>query len=332
MRSLLVGTCAVLALASPAEGKKKAPKAPAAKASAQTTRAIEELMGKYQWWMSRKQVSAAIEESVRAEFEEQIKETPEAIEQQKMRDEMMARIKEFQGSYFEFTGRKSGWDVSLIDTEFAHKNNESMLVVWERDQRRFFFFHHGQLYKMFVALAADKFKGKTFEDFGQLIQDRYGSAEARYTPNRAGTPVFDRLVWPSSGNTQLQAVDRSFYGNFCLNMLDTRETERVGQGREINSPKAQGGDPEVEAALRESGVRQDPNEDVVDQITKRHQKGPQAGSGDEGMVDPAAPPKPAEPAAPAKKDEGKAKKEETKPAAEPEKKKKKISSDPLDNF
>jgi len=332
MRALLVGTCVLLAVVSAEakEAKKKAKKAPAAKASAQTTRAIEELMGNYKWGMSRKEVANAIEENVRAEFEQKIRETPDAWEQQKLRDELMARIREFQSSAFEFTGKKSGWDVSLIDTEFAHSNNEAMLVAWERDQRRFFFFHKGHLYKMFVALAADRFKGKTFEDFGQMIQDRYGSAESRYSPNLAGKSVFDRLVWPAAGSTELQAVDRSFYGNFCLNLMDTAEAALVIEGREVNSPKASKGEPEVEAALTEkSAVSHDANEDVVDQITKRRAQGPKEGGTDEGMVDPDAPkpvPAPAAGAAPAKKDEKK--KEEAKPA-EPAKKKK-ISSDPLD--
>jgi len=287
MRSLLVGFCVLGILASPAAAKKKGRKRAPAAASAQTKQAISDLMGRYKWGMTRDQVATVIEENVRAEYEEKMKETPDAWEQQKLRDEMMARIKEFQESYYEFDGRKGGWDVSIIDTEFAHKNGETMLVVWERDQRRFFFFHRGKLYKMFVALNAEKFKGKTFDDFAQLIQDRYGTAETRYTPNRFGTPVFDRLIWPPAGSTELQAVDRSgFYGNFCLNLLDLDEWGRVTQGREVNSPKAAGGDPEVEEALNESDIdTKDAHEDVVDLITKRRTEGPKVGGGDEGMLD-----------------------------------------------
>ena len=336
MRALLVGTCLLLAAAS-AGARPKAKKAPApAQASAQTTRAIEELMGRFKWGMSRKDVAAAIEENVRAEFEEKIREAADAWDQQKLRDEMMARIREFQASAFEFIGKKSGWDVSLIDTEFGHMNDEAMLVTWERDQRRFFFFHKGRLYKMFVALAADRFKGKSFEDFGQMIQDRYGPAEARYSPNRAGRAVFDRLVWPAAGATELQAVDRSFYGNFCLNLMDTAAAARVAEGREVNSPKASKGDPAVLEALTEGrATTKDANEDVVDQITKRRAQGAKEGGSDEGMVDPDAPPPAAGAAAgtpvqasPAKKDEKK--KEDAKPAEPPPAKKKKVNSDPLE--
>jgi hypothetical protein len=338
MRSFLVGAGLISVLASPALAKKKAaPTAPAAKASAQTTRAIEELMGKYKWGMSRKEVATAIEENVRAEYEERMKQAADAWDQQKLRDEMMARIKEFQGSYFEFTGKKTGWDVSIIDAEFAHNNDESMQVAWERDQRRFFFFFHGQLYKMFVALNAEKFKGKTFDEFTRMMQDRYGPAETRYTPKRTGEAVVDRLVWPQAGRTELQAVDRSaFYGNFCLNLLDKGEADKVAQGREVNSPKAAGGDPEVEAALRESGVTKDTNEDIVDRITRRQAQGPKAGTGDEGMADPSAPRtevRPAEPASAAASDKRAAKKD-VKGKKEPKhaepRKKKRIGADPLD--
>ena len=53
--------------------------------------------------------------------------------------------------------------VSLIDREFGHRNEEAMLVMWEKDQRRFLFFWKEKLYKQFIAYNADKFKGMDFE-------------------------------------------------------------------------------------------------------------------------------------------------------------------------
>ena len=48
-----------------------------------------------------------------------------------------------RSSLVKFDGQKSGWDVSIVDKEFNQSNGESMIVMWEKDQRRFLFFWNG---------------------------------------------------------------------------------------------------------------------------------------------------------------------------------------------
>jgi len=51
-----------------------------------------------------------------------------------------------------------------------------MIVMWEKDQRRFLFFYNGKLYKQFIAFNAEHkaFAGKSFDDFAEVIQARTG--------------------------------------------------------------------------------------------------------------------------------------------------------------
>ena len=35
-------------------------------------------------------------------------------------------------THIRFNGQKTGWDVSIVDREFGHRNSESMVVMWER--------------------------------------------------------------------------------------------------------------------------------------------------------------------------------------------------------
>src|SRR5204863_3912549 len=122
-----------------------------------------------------------------------------------------------------FDGQTTGWDVSIIDREFAHKNDESMMVIWEKDQRRFLFFWQQHLWKQFIAFNAEHpaFAGKTFDDFAAIIQRRYGPAAMTFRKLRTSDEqTLDHLEWPPAGDFGLWAVDLTmFYGNHCLALM-----------------------------------------------------------------------------------------------------------------
>ena len=59
------------------------------------------------------------------------------FDQDRVRKERQDAITQMRDSYIKFNGQKTGWDVSIVDREFGHRNNESMLVLWEKDLKRF---------------------------------------------------------------------------------------------------------------------------------------------------------------------------------------------------
>src|SRR5436190_2116672 len=80
-------------------------------------------------------------------------------------------------------GKPSPWDVSIVEDEFAHNTGEAMLERWEnqggKNQRRFFFFFEGKLWKMLLSLDVsilpeDK---KNFATFRQVMEGKYGAGE-----------------------------------------------------------------------------------------------------------------------------------------------------------
>ena len=105
-----------------------------------------------------------------------------------LRKKELEDIQKTKTSYVTFDGKKTGWDVSIVDKEFSQRNGESMLVMWEKDQRRFLFFWNDKLYKQFIAVDAQHpvFKGKSFDDFVHLIEGRYGQPEMKFSQRWEG--------------------------------------------------------------------------------------------------------------------------------------------------
>ena len=115
----------------------------------------------------------------------------------------MEEVQKVKDTYTKFDGVSPGskeWATSIIQTEFAPRNDESMLTLWEKDQRRFLFFWHDRLYKQFIAFNAEHpvFAGKSFDDFAKLIQNRYGPAEMKFTQMKTKQDMkLDHLEWPA---------------------------------------------------------------------------------------------------------------------------------------
>jgi hypothetical protein len=223
-------------------------------ATKQTTVAIEKLMGVYKWGMSSSDVLKLLEKDIRDEMEPIIRKTQDPMAQDRVRREMMDKIKSLRGSLVRFDGKQTPWDVSLVDKEFAHKNNESMIPVWGKKERKFYFFYHDRLWKMYIAFNAEIYEGKTFEDFAQVMEARFGRAERKFTTTLKGEQKMSHLSWPASPTTILRAIDNTgFYGNFCLVLSDRKELASIRAGRKANSPQREYSDPLIDQVVGKGG-------------------------------------------------------------------------------
>ena len=227
--------------AAPAEARRK--KAPAKRSAAKVNEgALGELMGPFKFGMNQKQVLKILSQQIAERYKEKISATADVYAQDKLRREQKSEIARIKKSAAEFKGKKSGWDVSIIDDQFAHGSGESMMVYWEnepgsgKDQRRFFFFHEGRLYKMFIALSGDMVKGeqRSFSYFKDLMEKRYGPAQVATSPG-ASVEVVD---WKTP-KYHVQAIDKlSFYGSFILVISDPRVEAVVAELRAANKKPA----------------------------------------------------------------------------------------------
>jgi len=273
MRSLAVALTLLLGAGTAAAAKKSKRPAKAAPVAQAKEGAVEELMSPYKWGMTLAEVSGTLEKTITAKHAEELQKLTDVYRRTQIQKDIKAEVATVKKSYIAFDGQKTGWDVSIIEGEFAHKNDEAMAIYHEvepeakKDQRRFFFFHEGKLWKMFVAFDMSPFKDKTFADFRQVMEARYGKGTPITKNGPDGKPKLVAVEWRSGGTT-LRAVDLlKFYGNFCLVLSDDGAEKVIADRRATRSPKPPPrvtGPDENPSNLKVN----DPNADVVDRITK----------------------------------------------------------------
>ena len=229
----------------------KTPKVPVKKVIVVTPehkKTMAELLGTYKFGMSKADVLAQLTKQIDEQYAEKIKATTDVYVQDGLRKEKKADIARITSTYIEFTGKKGGWDVSMIEDEFAHNTGESMLVHWEnqngKNQRRFFFFVDSKLYKMFVSidtsiLPADK---RNFETFQVAMFGRYGEGEVE--PGR--------IKW-QAGEFNVTAVDKlKSYDALCLTISDPVVSKSL-EGTRASKAVAKQGPSAITKAVLDTG-------------------------------------------------------------------------------
>jgi hypothetical protein len=240
---------------------------------------IDKLKGDFKWSMSPDEVLAKIVQKVESTFDDRLKKTAtDPARQDRVRKDMRAEVEKVkQNSLVKFQGQKTGYDVSIIDQEFTQSAGESMLVAKEENATRYFFFVEDRLYKMFVAFDKDMLQGKTFKDFGQLMQARFGKAREIFVDERTKAGVshkLDHYLWTSKGGDVLRLVDRSaFYDVYCLVIFDGNVAQRQAEVAKEHR-KVERSDALVDAVTTKPLNNRDENDNVIDRITGRDVRRP----------------------------------------------------------
>jgi hypothetical protein len=233
--------------------------------NAEQKKALAELMGSFTFGMSKDEVIGQLTKQINERYADQIKATSDVYQQDKLRKEKNKEVTVIKQSFTEFNGKKGGWDVSVIDDEFAHNTGEAMLVYWEnqggKNQRRFFFFHEGQLWKMFIAIDTKQLQDdqRNFGFFRGLMEGRYGK----------GATASGRVVWKVP-EFEVQAVDKmAFYGAFGLLIQNPGKLRAIAEIRTANAPVKTNKDALIDVIKEKPDgekVNLDENKDAIDAI------------------------------------------------------------------
>jgi hypothetical protein len=234
--------------------------------------------GTFKWGMKPEDVEKLVDVQIEKKYQSRVDQArQDPGKQTRIREEMMREINNVKKSYTKFEGNKSGWDVSIIGPEFEQNTGEAVLVTKEDIWTRYFFFFEDGLYKMFLAFNKDALDGKSFDDFGKNMEDKYGRAKEVYRDDKIKGGVrhtLDHYEW-SAGADRLRLVDRSeFYGVYCLVLLDNDAQHRLAERRKVVNPEHQRTDSLVEAVTAKDDNARDANDNIVDRLTGRDVKKP----------------------------------------------------------
>ncbi len=243
----------------------KTKKAPAKKTvNAQSKKALAELMGDYKFGMSKEEVIGILGKQLDVKFATKLESTTDVYAQDQLRKEKKKELARLASNWVVFDGKRTGWDVSLIEDEFAHGTGEAMLVQWEnqdgKNQRRFFFFVDGQLYKMFISLDTSAWpeEKRNFETFRDSMEGRYGDGE-----------VEERKITWRAGEFEVRAVDKlRTYSALCLAIYNPSVTRELEAKRVENAPPKQGSSGIIDAVIDDGKTRPDirANGNTVDAV------------------------------------------------------------------
>ncbi|MBC7974748.1 MAG: hypothetical protein H7138_07145 [Myxococcales bacterium] len=216
-----------------AAARKEAAKKPKKPVSAEHKKALAELQGGFKLGMSKDEVISVFAKQLDERYDDKIKATTDITAQDRLRRDKRSEVTRLQQSYVSFESAKpSPWDVSIVEDEFAHNTGEAMLERWEnqggKNQRRFFFFYEGKLWKMLVSLDVsilpeDK---KNFATFRAVMEGKYGPGDIEE----------GRISW-SAGEFDARAVDKlKTYDALALVIEDPRIRKQIEPLREAKAP------------------------------------------------------------------------------------------------
>ena len=231
-------------------------------------KALAELYGGFKFGMTKDEVLKILQKQIDARYEDKIKATTDIEQQDELRRQKKAELGRVAGTYVAFdTDQKTGWDVSIIDGEFAHRTNEALMEHWEnqggKNQRRFFFFYNGRLWKMYISLDVsilppDK---QNFETFRGVMEAKYGPGDVE--PGK--------ITW-HAGDFDVRAIDRlKDYEALGLAIEDPHVRDEVVALRAQMAPPKQDTPAVIKAVIDPNGtdhpdVKQD--NDAVDAVIK----------------------------------------------------------------
>jgi hypothetical protein len=215
--------------------KATAPKKKAAPPlSAEHKKALAELYGGFKFGMSKDDVLGVLRKQIDDRYEDKIKATTDITVQDRLRRDKKAELARASSTYVNFDGQTTGWDVSIIEKEFAHHTGESMMDRWEneggKNNRRFFFFKDGKLWKMFISLDVsvlpeDK---KNFAMLEQYMEAKYGPGDI---------DVDHGMITWRAGEFDARAVDRlKDYDAIGIAIEDPKVRTEVLAEREAHAP------------------------------------------------------------------------------------------------
>ena len=251
----------------PAKPAKPAPPKKVVPVSAEHKKTLAELYAGFKFGMAKDEVVATLSKQIEERYADKLKGTTDVALQDSIRKQRKNEIDEVAKSYTKFEGKTTGWDVSMIDDEFAHNTGESMLARWENqdgeNRRRFFFFLDGKLWKMFVLLDVSKIPEdkKNFATFQGTMEGKYGPADVE-----VGT-----LTWRTD-EFNVRAVDKlKTYDALALVIEDPKTMKDVLAMRESKAPKKKEGTSIINSVIDKDGtdhpdVKQ--NNNAVDSVIK----------------------------------------------------------------
>lgn len=185
-----------------------------------------------------------VEGVTRKLFAQRISETPDAHLRDRLTAEIEVAVQAVRDSHIEFKGQKTGYNVSVVASDFAHRTEESMLVAAVGREHDYFFFMQGALWKLVTTRAA----GLGFPVFLVNLTQLYGApATIQYkNPDEQSGPYLAR--W-TNAEVVLEVQDRPDYNTITLRWARRVVHDRADELRGGVKPPAESAESDLDPTI-----------------------------------------------------------------------------------
>ena len=159
--------------------------------------------------------------------------------------EIALRMQAIRDSLIHFKGQNTGYNVSVVNDEFAHNSGESMMVMPILKAHDYFFFVKGRGLWKVVTTSVSRQRFAVFllgltQIYGAATTVEYADPDTRETPIRA--------TW-DNGKLRLEARTRPDYGAITVSWALAQVSDQISKLRGSNKPPAAGISDELDPAI-----------------------------------------------------------------------------------
>jgi len=159
--------------------------------------------------------------------------------------EIALRMQAIRDSLIDFKGQNTGYNVSVVNDEFAHNCGESMMVMPINKAHDYFFFVKGRGLWKVVTTAVSRQRFAVFllgltEIYGAATTVEYADPVTRETPTRA--------IW-DNGKLRMEARTRPDYGAITVSWARVQVSDLISKLRGSNKPPAAGISDDLDPAI-----------------------------------------------------------------------------------
>lgn len=200
------------------------------------------------WGQSPKQVGAAIDKLLEADYQPLYKDTSPGVKMKALDAQLAEDKDQFRRSRIDFGKLPTGVDASPLRGEYTYNNKEFMMVLTRKGQVTNFFFIQDKLWKVIqeVKFSDASSLGKTFPEVAIKLTGNF-SAPGRMLPPEGNRSAME-VDWKDSV-THLRLIERSEAAH-ALAFEDLGTVSNLAALRPNKPVEDNGIDPSVAAIMR----------------------------------------------------------------------------------
>ena len=234
---------------------------------------VSAILGLLDWSDGHQAVLQEIGGAIDARYAKMLKASADAIEVDRLLHQKRSELATIRGNYVQFAGGSTGYESSLISSEFVHSAGEAMVRVDDPNAQRYYFFRNDRLWKILVAYNTGISRDTPFTAFVRQARAKYGRPIEIESEEGAGSgQIIVAATWEDD-LTRLIIEDRTeFFGALVMKFLDRKEGLEIESSHpdreDVTAPPVE--DQTITAAMSEIGITDGPDavdDDIVDRLT-----------------------------------------------------------------